>query len=156
MVTPTKLKLLRGNPGKRPIGAEPEPAAFSDIPEPPEHLSADAAAEWRRVTPELVRIGLMTIVDTQTLAAYCDAYGQWLTAKRIIAELAADDKKFSGLAARNDEGHIVASPMVRVANVAATNMVHFAAQFGLTPAARAKLNAGITRPPKKFSGLVAS
>lgn len=155
-VVPTKLKLLRGNPGKRPIGDEPQPVVLADAPEPPGHLGKDAAEEWRRVMPELVRLGLATIVDVQTLAAYCDAYGNWITAKRSIAEIAEHDPKFNGLVGRDDHGRLVVSPLVRVAANAARDMVSYAGQCGLTPASRARLNSGITRPPKKFSGLVAA
>jgi hypothetical protein len=33
--TPLHLKLLRGNPGKRPLRAEPEPDIEAQVPDPP-------------------------------------------------------------------------------------------------------------------------
>src|SRR4051812_32697332 len=53
--TPAALKLIQGNPGKRPIRQEPQPER-GDLPEPPEFLAEDAKAEWRRVAPELYRL----------------------------------------------------------------------------------------------------
>ena len=45
--TPTTLKELKGNPGRRPLNeAEPKPAAR--LPSPPAHLSRSARREWRR------------------------------------------------------------------------------------------------------------
>jgi hypothetical protein len=39
---PAHLKLLRGNPGQRPVKREPEPASLQELPEPPEFLDHDA------------------------------------------------------------------------------------------------------------------
>ena len=54
--TPTNLKLLRGNPGKRKLNAnepDPEPA----IPPCPSHLDKVAKKEWRRISKELLALG---------------------------------------------------------------------------------------------------
>ncbi len=50
--TPTRLKLLRNNPGKRPLNPD-EPQPEATLPEPPAHLSDEAKCEWqrRRVAP---------------------------------------------------------------------------------------------------------
>ncbi len=45
--TPTRLKLLGGNPGKRPLNLD-EPQPEPTLPEPPAHLSDEAKAEWGR------------------------------------------------------------------------------------------------------------
>jgi phage terminase small subunit len=52
---PLQLRLLRGNPGKRALGAEPEPTVAPACPDPLEHLGAYARDEWWRVAPELHR-----------------------------------------------------------------------------------------------------
>ena len=57
---PTHLKLLRGNPGKRPIMPDPEPPIPEKLPEPPEFLRTDARDEWWRIVPELKALGLLT------------------------------------------------------------------------------------------------
>ena len=67
---PTALKLIEGNPGKRPInGHEPKPPASK--PTCPSHLSPTAKAEWKRLAEALHRIGLLTQADRTALAAYC-------------------------------------------------------------------------------------
>jgi P27 family predicted phage terminase small subunit len=148
-IVPTKLKLLRGNPSRVPIQPEPEPRAFGSIPEPPDHLDAEAAAEWRKLAPELVRIGLLTLADVTGFGAYCQLVGRWIKAERALngQEL---------VIATEDGTSTKVNPLVHVASAAARDLLSAAAQFGMTPAGRARLNAGITRPPKKFSGLVAS
>src|ERR1700687_2430314 len=72
---PTKLKILRGNPGKRALNArEPMPAVLSEPPEPPEFLNERGAAEWRRAAVVLIPLGLLTNLDLAALGVYCCAY----------------------------------------------------------------------------------
>ncbi len=71
---PTRLKLIEGNPGKRPInGREPKPPG--SLPSCPAHLSATAKTEWKRLARSLNRIGMLTEIDRAAMAAYCQAYG---------------------------------------------------------------------------------
>ena len=51
---PDRLKILTGNPGRRPIREGPEPGG---IPTRPDHLSDEARVEWNRVVPELLVTG---------------------------------------------------------------------------------------------------
>ena len=44
---PTKLKLLEGNPGRRPIN-DKEPKPKERLPQCPTHLSEEAKREWQR------------------------------------------------------------------------------------------------------------
>src|SRR5688500_13426098 len=94
--TPTHLKLVRGNPGKRPLNAS-EPAPLLTLPTPPAELSADARVEWERVAVELHRIGVLSGIDRGPLAAYCQAYGRWITAERAITKMAERDPMTQGL-----------------------------------------------------------
>jgi len=60
--TPTKLKILRGNPGCRPINAdEPQPPA-DGIAMPP-HLGEVAARRWGELLPMLQATRVMTRAD---------------------------------------------------------------------------------------------
>jgi P27 family predicted phage terminase small subunit len=45
-------------------------------------LEADAAAEWARVAPMLHRLGLLTKIDGQALATYCQTWGRWREAEQ--------------------------------------------------------------------------
>ena len=51
--TPTYLKLLKGNPGKRAIRPTVEPPRPAVPPPPPDFLIGYAKEEWVRVSPEL-------------------------------------------------------------------------------------------------------
>src|SRR3990172_5937812 len=83
--TPTNLKLLRGNPGKRRLNdKEPDPKV--EIPPCPGHLNRVAKREWRRVSKELFALGLVSKIDRAALGRYCDAYGRWAEAATQIQQ----------------------------------------------------------------------
>jgi P27 family predicted phage terminase small subunit len=128
-------------------------------PDPPEFLTEDAQNEWCRVVPELLALGLLTVLDVMPLAAYCDAYSRWMSAERALARMKAGDAHFSGLMIKGSAGSPMANPLVKIARCAAADMVHFAGEFGMTPVARSRLAAGVggqpPTGPSKFGDLLA-
>jgi P27 family predicted phage terminase small subunit len=142
--TPLHLKVLKGNPGKRPLRPEVEPQYLDEPPPPPDHLSTFAREEWVRLAPELVRMRLLSSADTGSFAIYCDAFGRWKTA--VIANNSTSKKDFEGR-----------WELSKTINGAGAVMLSLSQQFGLTPMARARLaNAGHipAKASSKFAGLV--
>ena len=82
---PTRLKLIEGNPGKRPLNKH-EPKPEPKVPTCPAHLCPAAKAEWKRLSRELFVLGIVTALDRAALAAYCQAYGRWAEAERKLKE----------------------------------------------------------------------
>jgi P27 family predicted phage terminase small subunit len=157
-VIPTRLKVLRGNPGKRRINPEPEPPAIEVCPEPPAFLAGYAGEEWRRVAPALHVIGVLREVDMQILAGYCQNYAVWRTAVEALARVAAQDPVMHGLLIQAADGTPRRNPLVKVAADAANDMLRFANDLGIGPAARARIAAAGWEPPQnlgKFAGLLA-
>ena len=73
---PSNVVRLRGNPGKRRLNdAEPKPAAR--MPACPACLGEVASKEWLRLGKELAELGLLTGLDRNLLAAYCQAHALW-------------------------------------------------------------------------------
>lgn len=160
---PTGLKLVTGNPGKRALNEnEPRPPVPDAPPRPPRHLTKDAKAEWNRISRELWLLGLLTEIDTVALAAYCDSYATWVEARgalmavkreenRVDREIArkkrlglevveSNDSAFGGLLAYTSNGNVVQNPLIGIMNKAKGDMVKFAAEFGMTPSARSRIN----------------
>ena len=137
---PTHLKLVTGNPGKRTLNRK-EAKAKAAIPVPPAHLTADAVEEWERVATELFNLGILSEIDRAALAAYAMAYGRWVQAERAIARMAEKDQLTGGLMIKTSNGNAIQNPLVGTANKAASDMVRYAAEFGFTPAARARVRA---------------
>jgi P27 family predicted phage terminase small subunit len=138
---PTHLKLVRGNPGRRPLN-ENEPQPDLSIPTPPPHLSDEAKVEWGRVVDDLYRLGLISEIDRAGLAAYCQAYGRWVLAERALARMAEKDLLTGALMIRTSNGNAIQNPLVGTANVAMHQMMRFASEFGMTPSARSRIDAG--------------
>jgi P27 family predicted phage terminase small subunit len=140
---PTHLKLVTGNPGKRRLNsAEPRPAG--GLPQPPAELTADAKTEWQRVAKRLHALGLLTTVDRAPLAAYCQAWGRWRQAERALAEMAKLDPVTGALMIKTKEGNAIQNPVLGVANRAMADMVRYAAEFGMTPSSRSRMQASPT------------
>ena len=138
--TPTHLALVRGNPGKRKVrDPAKEIQAPLDEPTPPAHLSDEAKVEWGRIIAILVQIKLMTQIDRATLAAYCQAYGRWVQAERTLAGMAEKDMLTRGLMIKTTGGNLIQNPLVGTANKAMADMVRYAAEFGMTPSTRTRL-----------------
>jgi phage terminase small subunit len=87
---PTRLKLLRGNPGKRQLNRD-EPTPAAEAPSCPSHLGKTARREWRRISRELLKLGLLTKPDRAALAGYCAAFGDWVDTE---AEWRVQGRKF--------------------------------------------------------------
>ena len=153
---PAQLKLLRGNPGKRPVAEGLRPEQAADVPEPPPFIVGYAADEWWTVATELHRLGVLTKIDGATLAAYCQAYATWRDATELLASLAGDPMR--GFIARNAAGGYSENPLLYTQRKAASDMMRFANEFGLTPGARARIAGGIggdETAASKFDGLLA-
>ncbi len=74
---PTALRVLRGNPGKRPLNAdEPKPASIASIA-PPVWLDPTAAEAWRELAPRLQKLGLLTELDQQRFSMLCIHWSRW-------------------------------------------------------------------------------
>jgi P27 family predicted phage terminase small subunit len=137
--TPTHLKLVTGNPGKRALPKN-EPKPELAIPPVPRELCDDAKLEWGRVSVELHKLGLLSNIDRASLAAYCSSYGLWIRAMRKLRKKELDDPEYGGLLSFSAKGNIMSEPLVGIANKAAADMVRYAEQFGMTPSARARVN----------------
>lgn len=68
---PTSLKLIAGNPGKRPLNAAEPEFPPTDIA-PPLWLSPDALPHWERLAACLDANGMLSDANRDVLAVYCD------------------------------------------------------------------------------------
>ena len=141
---PTRLKVLTGNPGKRPLNAAeltPEPA----IPDCPAELGPVARREWDRLVGELASLRLLTNLDRAALAAYCGAYALWAESMEAIQKY--------GTMIKSPSGYPVQSPYVAIANRQAEIMMRIASEFGFTPVSRSRISTPDPEEPTLFDAL---
>lgn len=132
---PTALKVLHGNPGRRPL-PKGEPKPELGIPTRPEWLSPEAKREWNRVVPELARIGLLAKIDRAMIAAYCQAWGVYVEAMR---QLESADGSRMALTFETEKGYVGPNPRFGIAMKALEKAMQLSAKFGFTPSDRAKM-----------------
>jgi P27 family predicted phage terminase small subunit len=137
---PTALKKLSGNAGKRKLPKdEPQPEPVLLGVDPPVYLSEIAKEEWRRLSPELIRLGLLTVADFATFAAYCVAYADFVTAE---CELQKGTTVTAG-----KEKQPVRSPWFIIKYKALEALMRIGDRFGLSPAARVPLAGTLGEQP---------
>jgi P27 family predicted phage terminase small subunit len=137
---PTRLKLMRGNPGHEKLNRdEPQPPVAPRCPEPPEGLTGDARATWAYQAPRLHRLGLLTEVDGIAFEIYCRLVGRWRAIERQL----------------DDAGVVVPGPYLTAAREAARAVLAAGAEFGLSPSARVRVRAGDPPRDSKWDGLLA-
>ena len=139
---PTRMKVLTGNPGKRPLNPD-EPKPEPQVPECPTELGPVARQEWDRLAAELCALKILTALDRAALAAYCNAYGLWAEAIESIQKY--------GTMVKSPSGYPIQSPWVSIANRQAEIMMRIASEFGFTPASRSRISTPARQEPDLFS-----
>ena len=115
---PTKLRILKGNPGKRPLN-DREPKVSGKMPSPPIWLMPEAKREWRRVGPWLYSQGLLSAEYRAAFAAYCQSWARWVEAERLESELGLETAIMKGVRTAAKDAKAV--------------MKRYLALFGLSP-----------------------
>lgn len=80
---PTALKVIEGNPGKRPL-PENEPKPMPKAPRMPRNLDKRAKETWKRLAPKLERMGLLCETDGQSFANLCQIHGRLVAIREFI------------------------------------------------------------------------
>lgn len=129
---PTKLKMLEGNPGKRPLN-ENEPVFALASGRAPRGLSAGALRFWREVAGELVAAGLLTVADMPAAVMMAEHFS---VARQAATKLAAD-----GLVEIDEHGAARKHPLLQVMRDASAAFRQYAVEFGMTPSSRTRVHA---------------
>lgn len=145
---PTALKLIAGNPGKRSLNLADGVNPRVEIPTPPKHLSPTARKEWRRITPILEELGLISGLDVAALTLYCESYARLVdlqmafNAKVSTRVHGGEDHADAVLAVSTGttpSGYQQQSVLVQLINSHRDQVHRFLMHFGLSPAARARV-----------------
>lgn len=148
--TPTHIKLVKGNPGRRPMNTR-EPRPKKGAPRMPAHLSARAKAAWKSIGPELERMGVLTLADGKALELLCDAYAEYRAARDTVER---DGLTYESVSEHGSMWR--ARPEVAIASDAWRRIASMLREFGLTPSSRTKVAAaaeGNETPSNPFAEL---
>jgi len=129
---PTALKQLQGTLRKDRTNAnEPKPNPLSKGI--PKHLSKEAKKYWKEIFKLLTRVDILTETDVESLSLYCESKARWILAKKQLEK--------DGLVIIAQSGFPVQNPYLQILNKAHDQMLKILLEFGMTPAARTKVNA---------------
>ena len=117
--TPTHLRLVRGNPSKRPIN-ENEPKPPSGVPPTPKHFDKQGKYWFKRMADELDAIGVMSQLDARALEVEGYTYRTETQSGDVL---------------------IKAHPAAIMKADAWKRLRAMLGEFGMTPASRSKVNA---------------
>ena len=79
----------------------------------------------------LESIGILTEIDKAAFAGYCQAYARWKEAEEFLTK--------HGTIFKTPSGYIQQVPQVSIAQTYLKIMKDFSSEFGLTPAARTRI-----------------
>lgn len=158
---PLALRVIEGNPGKRSLTKNVARPPVSAGLEAPSHLNSDGKRHWREMGRQLEVLGLLAAIDRGALAALCQAYGLWADAERRLKAYNSSEagKKAGAFLMETPGGAIIQHPLVRMARDSRRDYLKAAAEFGMTPSARSRVDIGKTPgagapPASKFTGLI--
>lgn len=142
---PTALKILGGNPGRRPLNML-EPSFPASDGAPPTYLNVAGRREWRRLYPHVYQQGLFTVVDLAEFGGYCQAYSE-------IPELIRFLRKH-GRTFETATGYLVPRPEVAMLERAWARVHTFATSFGFSPSARSRIKANPQKDEDPFEAFL--
>ena len=81
---PTVLKLIAGNPGKRPLNKqEPKVEIINGEIKPPEHIQGPALEEWNAQIGYLLQNPYLGVNELSILADYCFLHGKFVLEAKL-------------------------------------------------------------------------
>lgn len=141
--TPTPILQLRGSKRVTKRRNQMEAKGPEGTPDCPDWLDGEARARWCDLVPQLERMGVLTLVDQGPVARYCHLWVRWRAAEEFI-------KKHGEMyPLKDDKGKtkcVQPWPQVATANKLAMQLTRLEQEFGLTPAAKTRIQ--ITKPAR--------
>lgn len=157
---PANVHLLRGNPSKKSLNDlfdEFNPEV--EIPDYPSWMWPEAKKEWKRVSAELFRYGLISKLDRAALVLYVQAWAKMVWAEKHMAKAMSLAEKKRKEAEDNGEeykggdgimvpttgGNMIYSHHWVVGRRAAEDVNRYLTSFGMSPSARGRVSTSENR-----------
>ena len=151
---PTNLKVIRGT--ARPCRLEEKEPKASTVKRPaaPKNLSDNARKHWQKITKDLACCGVLTRMDQDALAIYCELYARWVEAGDMIQKkgMVIADLRYAGKTTKDGQRITVPvlSPYFRASLKLADQMKQMLTEFGMTPSSRTRIKADKDQPDDDF------
>jgi P27 family predicted phage terminase small subunit len=143
---PSHLRVVDGNPGRRPLN-EDEPQTKAEIPDAPPHWLSDTAKDVYTTTLKDCPEGLLRDLDLSMFARWCFHHDQFRQAQDAVSRY--------GQFVKNGKSPVPAqNPALAVANKQSLIMAKLEAEMGFTPSSRSRVRIDRkNRPASAFGAL---
>lgn len=147
---PAALRLLEGNAGKRTLDLTAGINPRIEVPSAPRHLGQEAKREWKRITPILEELGLVSGLDRTALALYCQAAGRLaeletafngMVASKVAGGFAYADAVYEASYSVTPSGYAQQSVITQLIKSHREQVNRYLMHFGLSPSARGRVQA---------------
>lgn len=132
---PTQLKIIAGNPGKRPLNRN-EPRSNRKTPDKPVHLTGIASEFWDRLVNNLAELGILEGADEMAMERMALLYAD---VRRLQKEVDENGYTYESTDAETGKTLIKANPAGTQLRAADAQFKVFLTEFGLTPSSRTRI-----------------
>lgn len=157
---PDNVRAFTGAPRKALRAADLSDGVHPEVglPPMPQHLAPEARKEWRRITPLLLELNLLTKIDRSAIERYVRLYGRWQQVERAITAeqslLKDAGKDVTGaLMQKTPTGFTRESVLSRRASDLARQVEMAEQCFGMNPSARARVVASRNDAQYRLPGM---
>ncbi len=98
-------------------------------------MSKEAKKAWNKMVPHLEQMKVLTVADGQMLEATCEAYAEFVQARKVVAKDGHTYERITG----HGSVTITVRPEVAIAADAWRRLKQGLAEFGMTPASRSRV-----------------
>jgi len=156
---PTQFKLVKGNPGRRPLN-DREPQPLRTIPECPSFLNKEERKIWDAVSRKLYDMGVLTEVDDLSLAVFCEYFLEYRKLSDQVKKVGVFIKVKNGKETKTyvdpetgekiekevDRFILQRSPVAGARDLAWDKASKILAEFGMNPSARSRIKLELEQP----------
>ena len=140
--TPTDILKLRGS--KRAAGRKNEPKPRKAAPRCPSRLTKEEKSVWKQLVEILKEMNVLTVADGNALARYCVMWCEWWRCDAYVKKygISFPMKRVIDRGKETERTEIIGFqpfPELTQRNRLSAELHRLEAEFGLTPAARARI-----------------
>jgi P27 family predicted phage terminase small subunit len=152
---PAELQLLEGGRGHRPINLDQAFRPEVGEPDMPRWLSKEGRKAWKRLAAELLHYNLLSKVDRESFAMLCQTVGRLELIELAIAGRMRMKESQGGVAIdalmdTTPKGLAQQSAIYTILNREQAKLNSLLAEFGMTPAQRARVSTSIRTQTSLF------
>ena len=137
---PTPLRVVRGNPGKRPLPQnEPVPPAGEMLC--PAWVQGRAKDIWHELRPVLEGMRVLTLADAAMFAVLCETQAEFIEARLDVRERGTEVEQRRFDKHGNEFTVLEQNPSVKIASDAGKRVKALMVEFGLSPSSRTRVTA---------------